>query len=160
MNTRTIYLLGLLATGTILSTSLFLQIFDGFIPCPLCTLQRLTFGVLGILFLVGCIFYNKKLVKPIISITGLIFSIAGIFFSGRQVWLQHFPPADASECGVSINYLLQVLPIHQVFQKILSGSAECTQRGWEFLHFSMAEWGLFWFVIFFFLCGYLLVTKR
>jgi len=44
--------------------------------------------------------------------------------------------------------MLQVLPVNQALQKIFQGSAECTQRGWEFLHMNMAEWALIWFFLF------------
>ncbi len=83
----------------------------------------------------------------------------GIFLAGRQVWLQHFPSPDNSECGVSIQYLMQVLPMNQVLEKIFAGSTECSQRGWEFLHLNMAEWALIWFVGFFILTLCLLLEE-
>lgn len=148
MSRRTIYLSGFLMIALLLLTSLYFQYFQGFMPCPLCTLQRLTFAVLGILFLAGA--YLSRGLKSRITINTLsaIFSIIGLFLAGRQVWLQHFAPANGAECGVSLQYMLQVLPLNQAVQKIFAGSAECTQRGWEFLHLNMAEWSLVWFLLF------------
>ena len=146
MSIRSTYLLGLVIVSTLLLTSLYFQFFEGIMPCPLCTLQRFSFGILGILFLVGIFVYSKRWPRLIINTFCTLISILGIFLAGRQVWLQKFPSADSNECGVSLQYMMQVLPMNEVLQKIFTGSAECTQRGWEFLHLNMAEWALIWFV--------------
>jgi len=148
MSTRLTYLLGLVVVCSLLLASLYFQFFQGIMPCPLCTLQRFTFGILGILFLIGMFVYKKHSRRLIINSLTTIFSVVGIMLAGRQVWLQHFPPADNSECGVSLQYMLQVLPVNEAISKIFAGSAECTQRGWEFLHLNMAEWALIWFLLF------------
>lgn len=152
MTTRSTYLLGLSAVGVLLLTSIYFQLFKGFMPCPLCTLQRISFGLLGILFLIGALTHSKRPVKVMVNALCLLTSMAGIFFAGRQVWLQNFPAADNVECGVSIQYMMQVLPFNEVIEKIFAGSAECTQRGWEFFHLNMAEWALLWFI------GFLIMT--
>ncbi len=149
MTIRSTYLLGFIAISVLLLTSLYLQFFEGIIPCPLCTLQRLSFGLLGLWFLIGMALHAKRGARLFINFLCSITSVIGIFFAGRQIWLQHFPSPDNAECGVSLQYLMQVLPMNQVFQKIFEGSAECSRRGWEFLHLNMAEWALIWFILFF-----------
>lgn len=152
MTIRSTYLIGLIIVSTLLLTSFYFQFVEGFIPCPLCTLQRISFGLLGILFLVGILTYAKRPIRILINTLCMLTSMLGIFLAGRQVWLQNFPSPDNSECGVSIQYMMQVLPLNEVAQKIFAGSAECTQRGWEFLHLNMAEWTLIWFI------GFLIMT--
>ncbi|MBV9575891.1 MAG: disulfide bond formation protein B [Gammaproteobacteria bacterium] len=149
MPARFTYLLGLVIVSLLLLSSLYLQFFDGFTPCPLCILQRIAFCFLGILFLGGIFLHSHFWGRLSINMLTIFTSLAGIIFSGRQIWLQHFPPQDPSECGVSLQYMMQVLPMNQVITKIFAGSAECTQRGWEFLSLSMAEWTLVWFILFF-----------
>jgi disulfide bond formation protein DsbB len=146
MAIRATYFLGFIIISTLLLTSLYFQMVQGIMPCPLCILQRITFGLLGILFLIGIFVYAKPRLKLIISILCSLTSSLGVLLAGRQVWLQHFPSADASECGVSLQYMMQALPMHQVIQKVFTGSAECTQRGWEFLTLNMAEWSLICFI--------------
>lgn len=158
MSARLTYALGFLAAAALLSASIYLQVFDGFIPCPLCTLQRMTFGLLGILFLIGLLLTTNKARFTLNLFTSLI-SLLGVFLAGRQIWLQHFPPSDGTACGVSIQYMMQILPINEVIQRVFMGSAECSQRGWEFLSFNMAEWSLACFIMFFALTLYLLVKK-
>jgi disulfide bond formation protein DsbB len=152
MTIRSTYLLGLITVSVLLLTSIYLQLFQGIIPCPLCTLQRISFGLIGIVFIIGIMVHSKRKGRLIINTFCGIFSILGIILAGRQIWLQQFPSGDASECGVSLQYMMQVLPMNQVLQKIFEGSAECSQRGWEFMHLNMAEWALFWFV------GFLILT--
>lgn len=151
MSMRSIYLTGFIIVTSLLLTSIYFQVFKGMMPCPLCTLQRLSFGFLGILFLIG-VFISRHSIRLIINFLCSLASLAGLIFAGRQVWLQHFPSADSSECGVSLQYMMQVLPVNEVVEKIFSGSAECTERGWEFLQMNMAEWSLICFA------GFLLIS--
>ncbi len=149
MTMRNTYLISFLIIVGLLSASAYFQLVDGMTPCPLCTLQRITFGVLGIIFLAGIIWHRKHLSRIIINLSCFLVSALGLFFSGRQVWLQHFPPAGNSECGASLQYMMQVLPVNEVIQKVFTGTAECTQRGFEFMNLNMAEWALIWFLGFF-----------
>lgn len=160
MSIRSTYLLGFILVCLLLLTSVYLQVFDGILPCPLCSLQRLAFSLLGILFLIGILIHSKLWGRITINALCTITSVLGIFLAGRQVWMQHFPYTGSNECGVSLQYMLEAFPINQVLQKILfEGSAECTKRGWEFLHLNMAEWGLAWFLFFLLMSLYLFMRE-
>ena len=153
------YLIGTFIIIILLGISLYLQLYEGFVPCPLCSLQRITFILLGLIFFAGIWVGAKRKMQIFIPFLASLFAALGVLFSGRQVWLQHFPPPN-TECGVSLQYMLQVLPMHQVVQKIFEGTAECTQLGWSFLSLSMAEWSLCWFLIFLLGSLYLLIRKK
>jgi protein dithiol:quinone oxidoreductase len=154
------YFLGLLIISFLLLTSLYLQFFAGVLPCPLCTLQRLTFLTIGLCFLIGIFVHSKLLGRLIINLSVGSLSVLGLFLAGRQVYLQHLPPNANAECGASIQYMLQVLSLDEVLKKILQGSTECAKRGWEFLSLNMAEWSLIWFSVLFLMCIYLLWRER
>jgi len=158
MSTRLYYLLGISLISLLLLTSIYLQLFEGIIPCPLCTLQRLTFGLLGILFLAGLFLYARKWGRLIIDSLLALSSILGIFLAGRQIWLQHVPSPN-NECGVSLQYMAQVLPFNELIKKIFEGSAECSKQGWVFMHLNMAEWALVWFVLFLLFSLHLLLKE-
>jgi len=49
-------------------------------------------------------------------------------------------------CGMGLSYMLDTLPFTDVFRKVLEGSGECAEKGWEFLHLSIAGWTLVFFV--------------
>ncbi len=142
------YLIGFLVICGLLLTSIYLQAVAGFIPCPLCILQRLMFFVLGVFFLLGILLYKKQIARLTINVLSFIAACTGFGLAARQVWLQNFPTAGSSECGVSIQYMLQVLPLNELIEKVLGGSGECAQRSWEFFYLDMAEWALVFFSLF------------
>lgn len=159
MSIRSTYFFGLAVISSLLLTSIYFQVFEGIMPCPLCTLQRISFGLLGLSFLIGGLLYSRRKVRLSVNLICVFISLLGLFLAGRQVWLQHFPPPGSTECGVSIQYMMQVLPMSEVFQKIFSGTAECTQRGWELLGLNMPEWALLWFSGFLILSACLLIDE-
>lgn len=142
------YVLSLLVICGLLGTSIYLQAVAGFTPCPLCILQRLMFFVLGVLFLCGTLLYRHQIARIIINLLSVLAALTGFGLAARQVWLQNFPTAGSDECGVSIQYMLQVLPLNELIEKVLGGSGECSQRSWEFFYLDMAEWALVFFSIF------------
>lgn len=142
---RTRYLLAFTFIVFLLGYSFYVQTYEGFQPCPLCSLQRLAFGLIGLSFLLGYFTYRYKITRVLYCFTGLLFSLAGLALAARQTWIQLYPSEDTSECGVSLQYMMQVLPWHEVAKKILAGTAECSQRTWSLLGFSMAEWSMLCF---------------
>jgi len=143
-----IYFLAFFVTVLLLAASNFLQIYRGINPCPLCILQRMTLGLLSLIFLVGVTHPFKKWGTLGLGIVSLLISSLGIFFAGRQVWVQLFPGMQGGNCEVSLQYMLAALPLDQVAKKIFAGSAACSQVGWEFLRLSLAQWSLICFVLF------------
>lgn len=159
MSIRSAYLLGFILVMALLLISVYVQFVDGILPCPLCSFQRATFGLLGIIFLIGLFTYRVPILGFIINILAMLGSVLGIILAGRQIWLQHHPSLN-SECGVSLEYMMQTLPINEVVKKIFfEGTAECTERGWEFLYLNMAEWSLIWFGLIFILTILILLKK-
>ena len=148
MSVRKIYFFLCLIVVLLLAFSLYLQYFQQVIPCPLCTMQRFTFVLIGILAAVGFLASRYFWARMIINSFLILSSLLGILLAGRQVWLQNFPSLESNECGVTLEYMAEVLPIKELVQKILQGSAECSVNGWEFLYLNMAEWSLIWFVLF------------
>lgn len=153
------YTLGLLVIIGLLLFSLYLQHVEGIIPCPLCSMQRLVFGVLGILCLIGILVHAKFWGRLITNILIALFSIFGALLASRQIWLQHYPNAAGNECSVSLEYMVSALPLNEVLQKIFHGSVECSQRTWEFIHLDMAEWALVWFFLFLLMSVYLTLKE-
>ena len=148
MSIRTKYVSGLLIIILLLIASFYFQFVDNVLPCPLCILQRFAFGLLGLWFLIGIFVANSSFGRIIINLLCFLTSILGMVLAGRQLFLQYFPSLNTPECGVSIQYMLDVLPFNEVVQKIFAGGAECSQRGFEILHLNLAEWAFIWFIIF------------
>lgn len=148
MTQRIAYLLGCLIVLVILGTGFYLEYYEGIMPCPLCTLQRICFGVCGILFLLGFVLARRKIAVMIINLLSILFAGSGLFLAARQIWIQSNPNLVSGDCGVSLNYMLSALPITDVAKRVFSGSTECSQRGWEFLYLNIPEWSLVFFGLF------------
>lgn len=139
---RLTYFLGFIVIACLISSTFYLEKYAGFVPCPLCILQRLMLGLTGVAFFFGSLTSTR--------FWGWFATLSlclGTFLAGRQVWLQHLPLNPNADCGVSLQFLLKVLPFDQALSRILQGSAECAQKGWEFLHLSLAEWSLGCFIL-------------
>jgi protein dithiol:quinone oxidoreductase len=145
MSIRFAYTLGFLLIVFLLLTGFYVQYGLGVIPCPLCIMQRIVFAALGILFLIGALFYVRVL-RFFIHILAMLCSAAGFLLAGRQIWLQHFPASNESECMASLQYMFNALPLQELIQKLFSGTVECSERHFQLLYFNIAEWSFIWFV--------------
>jgi len=145
---RLMYAYAFMSIVAMFFIAMYLQFVKGINPCPLCIVQRIALAFLAVFFFLGMLFQLKKFGRFFVGGFAFIISAAGATLAGRQVWLQHLPPNKSAECGVSLQYMLQVLPLDQVLKKVLQGTADCSQLEWTLFGFSLAEWTLFWFVIF------------
>jgi len=142
------YFLGFIITLCFMGFTFFLQS-QGLIPCPLCLLQRIMMILLSLVFFIGMFSPFKKTGNIILGLIGLLITFAGMLLAGRQAWLQYIPPLNQGGCGVSLTYLLSILPITDVAKMIWQGGTECSELGWVFLGLSLAEWSLIIFGFFF-----------
>jgi protein dithiol:quinone oxidoreductase len=76
----------------------------------------------------------------------LLIGGAGGAIAARQVWLQSLPKDQVPACGMGLNYMLETLPFTDAVRQVLEGSGECAEKGWEFLHLSIAGWTLVFFI--------------
>lgn len=145
---RLTYFFAFLCVIMMFVLAFYLEYWKGVAPCPLCILQRVVVAVLGVLFFLGSVLNLKKMGQFILGGFGFILSVTGYLLAARQVWIQHLPPNQTPDCGVSLEYMLHVLPLDQVAKKIFEGTAECSLVNWTFLDLSLAQWSLIWFAIF------------
>lgn len=149
ISSRVIYLISFLTVVILLTVTTFLQIYEGVTPCPLCITQRYVMCILGILFFIGTLFQLKKWRAFMVGLLSFLTTIAGLLLSGRQAWLQHYPPQGFGDCGVSLDFMLKMLSFREVIQKVWEGGTECSRVGEAFLYLSLAEWSFIWFGVFF-----------
>jgi disulfide bond formation protein DsbB len=126
--------------------ALYMQYVDGLDPCPLCIFQRVAVTVMGLVFLVAA-FHNPGRTGAIAyALLQLVVGGAGIALATRQVWLQSLPKDQVPACGMGLSYMMETLPFTDVVKKVFQGSGECAEKGWEFLHLSIAGWTLVFFI--------------
>ena len=144
---RKISLLGFLACLGLLGFGLYLELGEGIEPCPLCILQRITFLLLAVIFLISALHNPKEVGRNVYNVLIFIVSCFGIYLSFRQLWLQTHP-LSVEVCAPSFNYMWNNWPFSQVLVTMFRGTSDCAEVSWTLLGLSMPSWSLIWFVIF------------
>jgi disulfide bond formation protein DsbB len=144
---RTGNLIGLAACMALMSYALYAQYGLHLEPCPLCILQRVAVMVTGAIFLLAFLHdpgdRGARVYGTLIDLAAL----SGILVAARQIWIIAQPPGSVAECGASLDYMMDVLPLHEVLGKVLSGSGECAKVDWTFLGLNMPTWVLMALVV-------------
>jgi disulfide bond formation protein DsbB len=143
---RTAYLLGFLVCAGLMAWALWLQYGEGLEPCPLCMFQRVAVGAAGVLFLIAFLHDPGRRGATVYAILTLLVAGAGAAFAARQIWLQALPKDQVPACGMGVGYMLDTMPFIDVITKVLVGSGECAEKGWELLGLSIAGWTFVFFV--------------
>lgn len=145
---RASFLLGFLACAGLIGFALFSQFQWGLEPCPLCIFQRVAFAALGVVFLLGALHGPKgRAGRSAWGVLALVAALAGVAVAGNHVRLQMMPADQVPACGPGLDYMMEMLPVTGVIQKVMTGSGECADVDWSFLGLSMPAWSLVWFVL-------------
>jgi disulfide bond formation protein DsbB len=122
----------------------YLQYKHNLTPCPLCMVQRF----FGLLFAAACVIGWFSLSKKV-TLAQLFFSLAGLFFAGRQLWLQSLPLDQVPACLPGFDVLLRYFPWRDVFLALFWGSGECAEVSFLFLGLSIPAWSALSFLMLF-----------
>jgi disulfide bond formation protein DsbB len=140
------YFLGFAVCAGLIAYALYLQYGEGLEPCPLCIFQRICVIAMGIVFLLAAMHNPGRGGATAYAFLQAIIGGAGVALATRQVWLQSLPKDEVPACGMGLSYMLDSLPFTDVIKKVLEGSGECAEKGWVFLHLSIAGWTLVFFI--------------
>ena len=144
---RTGNLLGILACAGLLAYAYYVQFGVGLEPCPLCILQRLAVVAVGLLFVLAFLHNPGNRGARVYGVLIDLAALAGIAVAARHIWIIAQPPGSVAECGASLDYMMAVLPPHEVLAKVLTGSGECAKIDWTFLGLNMPTWVLMSLVV-------------
>jgi disulfide bond formation protein DsbB len=108
-------------------------------PCPLCIIDRVVLTGIGLVFLLAAAHNPGRTGQRVYAGLNLALVGLGAAVAGRHVWLQHLPEDQVPECGASLEYMLETLPLHQTLRKVLQGSGECADVQWTLLGLSIPE---------------------
>ena len=140
-------LFGFLACAGLLGFAYYAQYGLGLEPCPLCIMQRIAVLVVGLLFLAALLHNPRDRGARVYGVLIDLAALAGIAVAARQIWIINQPPGSVAECGASLDYMMAVLPLHEVLMKVLTGSGECAKVDWTFLGLNMPTWVLMSLVV-------------
>jgi disulfide bond formation protein DsbB len=117
-------------------------------PCPLCVLQRVAVIATGVLFLLAwAINPAGRGLRRLFGVLIVLATLLGIAVAARHIYILNAPAGSVAECGASLDYMMDVLPLHEVLGKVLSGSGECAKVDWTFLGLNMPTWVLMALVV-------------
>ena len=146
-----------LGIGLILGAYIF-EVFGYYDPCPLCILQRWSFGLIALCGVLLMIPGLHLLIRKALILMAVFFSFGGGMIAGRQIFLQNLPSDQVPTCAPPMDFLMDTLPIFEVIQTILLGDGNCAEYEWRFI-FNFAEWALIFFVLLFLYNLYFLFKK-
>lgn len=136
-----------LICASALSFAYVMQYGFGHAPCDLCLLQRFAIYGVGITALIAWLHRPAKWGQSIYAGLCLIWSLAGLAASGRQVYLQSLPEALKPSCGPGLIFRLHHSPWLDALSQAMRGTGDCAQVGWTFFGMSLAFWTGLLFVI-------------
>jgi disulfide bond formation protein DsbB len=141
---RTGNLAGFALCAALLGYALYGEHVLGLAPCPLCILQRIAVLATGLAFLGAAVHRAGRRGAAAWGALITLCAASGAAIAARHVWIAAQPPGTVAECGASLDYMLEVLPLREVLAKVLTGSGECGTIDWRFLGLSMPAWVLAW----------------
>ena len=130
-------------TGVLLASALVLEHAMDMAPCPLCLMQRIWFGWIGLFALASLIHNPRWGIYPVLS---LLAGLIGGGFSVRQLWLQSLPADQVPACGPDMAYMLENFPLAEILAQMTRGTGDCAEVAWRFLGLSIPAWALLGFI--------------
>ncbi|MFD1216916.1 disulfide bond formation protein B [Microbulbifer celer] len=139
-NPRTTFLLTFIAVIVILGTAFYLEYVQGLEPCPLCITQRVMFLGVGLVSLIAFLHSPGKIGRRVYGLLVSLWALGGLYFAGRQLWLQSLPEDQVPLCGPGITYMVEVFPMSEVIKTLLTGDGNCAEVKWTLLGLSIPGW--------------------
>jgi disulfide bond formation protein DsbB len=138
-----------------LSAGYFLEYVEHLKPCLLCVAQRGALYVIGLTATVLWLRPFQRIGRILGQCLILLASSAGIFFAGKQLYLESLPPELRPACTIPFEMLIQSHEWIDAFMQLMSGTSDCGVRQWEFLNMSLPFWSGLIFVV---IAGITLIT--
>ncbi|WP_105102481.1 disulfide bond formation protein B [Microbulbifer pacificus] len=145
-NPRTTFLLMFLTVIAVLTTAFYMEYAMGLEPCPLCITQRVMFLSIGLVSLIAFLHNPHTIGRRIYGLLVSLCALGGLYFSGRQLWLQSLPADQVPACGPGITYMVEMFPMSEVLKTLLTGDGNCAEVKWTLLGLSIPGWAAVSFV--------------
>ncbi|MDO4626094.1 MAG: disulfide bond formation protein DsbB [Pasteurellaceae bacterium] len=107
-------------------------------PCVMCIYERVAIFVIAFSGLIGCLLPQYLLWRLFALAIGLAGAIKGLMLAIKHVNYQ-LHPSPLNQC----TYLPEfpdTLPLDKWLPSLFQPTGVCTDKSWEFLGFSMAQW--------------------
>ncbi|MDG1249267.1 MAG: disulfide bond formation protein B [Gammaproteobacteria bacterium] len=116
-------------------------------PCPLCLVDRALLLLIAGVSVIAWLQHPQGIGRVVYAmLSGMVASV-GVVVALRHIWLQGLPPEQVPECGPGLYFMLDVMPLGDVFGRVFNGSGSCAEVSWTFLGLSIPEQTLGLFVL-------------
>ena len=116
-------------------------------PCPLCLVDRALLLLLAGVSVVAWLHHSQGVARTIYGVLSGMIASTGVVVALRHIWLQGLPPEQVPECGPGLYYMLDMMSLGDVFDRVFNGSGSCAEVSWTFLGLSIAQQTLGLFVL-------------
>lgn len=132
-------------TILVLTTALYFEYGKGIHPCPLCLMQRLCTFLFGMFCLMGLCLGTLHRAR-VVAVFQMLLAASGMYFAGRQIWLQSLPMDNTPACMPSLDMLIRYFSKTQVLTALFWGSGDCAEVTASWMGLSMPVWSALYFV--------------
>lgn len=139
-NPRLTFLLAFLAVIFLLGAAFYLEYVMGLEPCPLCITQRIMLLGVGLVSLIAFLHNPATIGRRIYGLLVSLWAMGGLYFAGRQLWLQSLPEDQVPACGPGITYMIDAFPLADVIKTLLTGDGNCAEVQWTWLGLTIPGW--------------------
>ena len=115
-------------------------------PCYLCMIQRGIIIVIGMICVLAAMHNPRQFGQRVYASLSIAMVIIGIYFSGKQLWLQSLPESQVPSCGIPVEQLFDNFSITEAVTMLLIGDGNCAEVQWQLMGFSMPAWVMVCFV--------------
>lgn len=145
----------LFLTVFVLMFSLYIEYIHQLQPCPLCVMQRFFAFLFAILCMFGLALSSLHRAK-VVTLIQCAIAILGLYFSGRQLWLQSFSNIEQSvQCMPGLDALLHYFSWLMIIKSFIWGAGDCARIDWRWLGISIPVWSMIYYSIVFTISVYL-----
>jgi disulfide bond formation protein DsbB len=123
-----------------LSAGYYLEFVEHLIPCLLCVAQRVALYLIAIFAGLLWMFPRHKLVRGLFRGGMLLSAAAGLYFAGKQLYLESLPADQRPACTVPFDMLLKSHEWGNALLQLLNGTSDCGEKQWVFLNMSLPFW--------------------
>lgn len=157
--TRYYLLLIILLTLGVVAASFYFEYIQGLNPCPLCLMQRVCTILIFVTAIAGLFVEHRAHIFRSCLFLQEVFAAFGVFFSGRQLWLQWLPPEQSTVCLPGFKMIVHYLPWKEVVRTLFLGAGDCAEISWRWLGLTMPAWALLYFLSILILTGWCIYTR-
>lgn len=138
-------LIGLGCFGAIAFAYFYLEHTLFMTPCPLCMMQRLAFGLIGLAFLLDALIVPKSYGRWLLGAFKFLVIFFGIALAARHLWIQSLPPDQVPSCGLDFYALMKRNTLFDGLWQAMQGDGDCATKD-TWLGLSIPMWSMLLYV--------------